>query len=367
MNRVFRLGMYCFAAVLFAACGGDSTSSAGSNAQASFTGKISDAANITMHFEQYNTSRANHIIGSKQLGADGSFAMDLPDKYVPGLYRIRLGSSKVIFPVDGGESKINIEGTLSQLKDFSFDISGSERAQKYVTEVNKAMTGNIPVSSIASNLESLDPISAMAAAITIGGKKKVFLPVHEAVYARMKQSEMKSPYTADYSTYVNNIKNPPVASPQRPVQQQQRRPASKFNVGDVAPDIALESPDGKKYSLNDLKGQVVLLDFWASWCRPCRKENPSVVKIYDKYKDKGFTVFSVSLDGSTDRWKKAIEQDQLAWPYHVSDLKKWKSTPAREYGVSSIPKTFMIDKEGKIAAIGLRGASSIENELKKLL
>ncbi len=367
MNRIFRLGMYCFAAVLFAACGGDSASSGGSNAKATFTGNISDAANVTMHFEQYNTSSANHIVGSKLIGPDGSFTIDLPKGYKPGLYRMRVGSSRIIFPVDGGETNINLKTNLSQLNNYSFDISGSDRAKKYAAAVNTSKTGSVNMAKIATQLESLDPISAMAAAIAIGGKTKAFLPIHEATYERMKQSEMKSSYTADYATYVNNIKNPPAPANRQVQPQQQRRPASKFNVGDVAPDIALQSPDGKNYSLNDLKGQVVLLDFWASWCGPCRRENPAVVKIYDKYKAKGFTVFSVSLDGSTDRWKKAITQDKLAWPYHVSDLKKWKSGPAKEYGVSSIPKTFMIDKEGKIAAIGLRGAHNIESELKKLL
>lgn len=126
-------------------------------------------------------------------------------------------------------------------------------------------------------------------------------------------------------------------------------------VGDVAPDIQLPNPEGKIIKLSSLKGKVVLLDFWASWCGPCRMENPNVVKAYQKYKDKGFTVFSVSLDNDKAKWLKAIEADKLEWSNHVSDLKGWQSTVARLYGVSGIPSTFLLDKEGNIVAKNLRG------------
>ncbi|MBX2815930.1 MAG: TlpA family protein disulfide reductase, partial [Saprospiraceae bacterium] len=126
----------------------------------------------------------------------------------------------------------------------------------------------------------------------------------------------------------------------------------KIKVGQPAPDIVLPNPNGETMRLSDLKGQVVLLDFWASWCGPCRRANPHVVESYKKYKDKGFTVFSVSLDrpGQDARWKDAIEKDNLMWPYHVSDLKFWNSAPAGTYGVRGIPKTFLIDKDGTIAS-----------------
>lgn len=125
-------------------------------------------------------------------------------------------------------------------------------------------------------------------------------------------------------------------------------------IGGVAPEIKLNGPDGKPVSLNSLRGKVVLIDFWASWCGPCRRENPNVVKMYQKYKDQGFEIFGVSLDNDVNRWKAAIQSDGLSW-YHGSDLMGWKSKPAQMYQVHSIPATFLLDKEGKIIAKGLRG------------
>lgn len=127
-------------------------------------------------------------------------------------------------------------------------------------------------------------------------------------------------------------------------------------IGSLAPDLAFQNPDGKILKLSDLKGKYVLLDFWASWCGPCRRENPHVVKEYEKYKDKGFEVFSVSLDRDKNSWIAAIQKDNLKWPNHVSDLKYWSSDAAKIYGVNSIPATFLIDKDGKIIAKNLRGA-----------
>lgn len=132
-------------------------------------------------------------------------------------------------------------------------------------------------------------------------------------------------------------------------------------VGDIAPEIELTDPNGKVIKLSSLRGKMVLIDFWASWCRPCRMENPNVVAAYQKYTNakmkgaKGFTVYSVSLDRTKEAWVKAIEQDGLVWDYHVSDLRFWNCQAAQDYNVTSIPTNFLIDANGKIIAKGLRG------------
>jgi thiol-disulfide isomerase/thioredoxin len=142
--------------------------------------------------------------------------------------------------------------------------------------------------------------------------------------------------------------------------------ASSVNGTVPAPEIALENPSGNIMKLSDLKGKVVLIDFWASWCGPCRAENPNVVKMYQKFKDKGFTIFSVSLDEDAAKWKEAISKDQLEWNFHVSDLKGWKSSVVANYGIEGIPFTVLVNKEGKIIGKNLRG-EKLEETLNELL
>lgn len=135
--------------------------------------------------------------------------------------------------------------------------------------------------------------------------------------------------------------------------------------GMEAPDIAMKDPEGNIRKLSDLRGKVVLLDFWASWCGPCRRENPNVVRIYQKFHDKGFEIYSVSLDKTRDAWVKAIKDDGLVWPNHVSDLQGWTSTGGQAYGVMSVPNTVLIDAEGKIIVRNLRGAE-LEKKLEEI-
>ncbi len=140
---------------------------------------------------------------------------------------------------------------------------------------------------------------------------------------------------------------------------------SRFMKGGEAPNIKLKQPDGVEKDLYSLRGKVVLIDFWASWCGPCRRENPNVRKLYSKYKSKGFEIFGVSLDQDINRWKGAIAADSLSW-YHVSDLGGWQSSAAKLYQIHSIPQTFLIDKNGRIIDKGLRG-DQLEAKLEEIL
>jgi len=135
-------------------------------------------------------------------------------------------------------------------------------------------------------------------------------------------------------------------------------------IGSVAPEIALPNPEGKIVPLSSLRGQYVLVDFWAKWCGPCRKENPNIVRAYNTYKDKGFTVYGVSLDRSKDDWLQGIREDGLTWT-HVSDLKFWQSEAARTYNINAIPFSLLLDPNGKIVAKNLRG-QALDDKLKEI-
>ncbi len=167
----------------------------------------------------------------------------------------------------------------------------------------------------------------------IPGLTKRF-PNHQAVAAMVTQ----------FKDYIAKLKEP----------KQPASSTSKPGVGSMAPDFTMNDVDDKPFSLSELKGKYVLVDFWASWCGPCRGENPNVVAAYNKYKDKNFTVLGVSLDENKAAWLKAIKADGLEWK-QVSDLKYWSSASVPLYGFDGIPYNVLIDPTGKIIATELRG------------
>jgi peroxiredoxin len=137
------------------------------------------------------------------------------------------------------------------------------------------------------------------------------------------------------------------------------------SIGQVAPGFQLPDQTGKEFKLSDFKGKYILLDFWASWCAPCREENPNIVKQFERFKNKNFTVLGISLDDDRAAWLKAIKDDQLNWP-HLSELKRWDGKVTLQYKVEGIPASFILDPEGKIIAKNLRGVE-LEQFLEKTL
>jgi peroxiredoxin len=170
------------------------------------------------------------------------------------------------------------------------------------------------------------------------------IPVVKSIMQRLEPKETTSAYYADLKTIYDNNK--------------------LLAEGELAPDIELRQPNGKLLKLSDLKGKVVLIDFWASWCGPCRVEFPNVKRVYNKYKDQGFEIFGVSLDKDSASWVNSIDALGLNWR-HVSDLKYWSSAPAKMYKVTGIPFTVLLDKEGRVIAKNLRG-EELERKLEEL-
>lgn len=166
----------------------------------------------------------------------------------------------------------------------------------------------------------------------------------DSVVERYKEILPEHPFTIQFGEQISNMR--------------------KLAIGSPAPEIALNDPDGNLVSLSSLQGKYVLIDFWAAWCRPCRQENPNVVRLYQKYGGENFEILGVSLDRTREAWVKAIADDRLTWK-HVSDLQYFNSEAAREYQIGAIPATYLIDPDGKIVAKNLR-AETLEAKLKEI-
>lgn len=357
--------LYSFAGMLFflllVSCGASNTKGL------IIGGKVSDAKNMQVYFDKLTiTTTSNNTLDQVESDADGTFEFHFEEKVDPGVYRLRIGAQNLILVMDGTETRITVDGDLNGFRTYEIAVTGSESAQEFNETMMKLRSRQMDMAGLQDFMQnSKNPLSAMQIAISSLQGRPEFYEMHKGVSERVSAAYPESDYSKEYASMVASLEQAALA----------RQSQDKIQVGMPAPDISMEGPDGKTYALSDLKGKVVLLDFWASWCGPCRKANPHVVEVYNKYKNKGFTVFSVSLDGldertksrlpdqaaidanlerSKQRWIDAIEKDGLSWDYHVSELAKWDTRAARQYGVSGIPKTFLIDREGKIAAVNPR-------------
>lgn len=251
-----------------------------------------------------------------------------------------------------------LEMQLVDLRAISKDATRSEeeRAQAF----SQSIDINQEKRQLA--LTFLEKNSNSPAALAALGELNVKqdLELYQKVSKALESSFSHSFYHKAINQQIANAGN----GDKRQAPQQQAK-NNKYSVGMEAPDIVMNDPSGNQRSLHELRGKVVMIDFWASWCGPCRRENPNVVAAYNKYNSQGFEVFSVSLDKDADRWNQAIAQDGLLWPNHVSDLQGWNNAASQAYGVSSIPHTILVGRDGKIVGTHLRGPA-LEAKLAEL-
>lgn len=257
-----------------------------------------------------------------------------------------------------------MQSLKKEIEALEYDEADKRGAIIKSAEEAKLDFNQFKYSFIDHNSESPAIYLAASEIYDVVGELEYLKKIEKVMFEKMNGSPFHIAVTQKVGQANQTIAN---ADRQKQMIEQQNQAFAKLGieVGKTAPELNFPNPSGKNISLNSLKGKVVLLDFWASWCRPCRAENPNVVRLYNQYKNKGFTVYSYSLDNNAAKWENAIKDDRLSWPNHASDLKGWQSAGSAVYNVQSIPQTFLIGRDGKIIAIGLRGFE-LEEKLKEL-
>lgn len=350
-------------------------------------GMISDGAGTKILLYEFKEDKPK-AIDSLTLDNSGAFSFVIPMNGY-GFFGIGENFNQAALILIKGGDAVNLKGTLASWN-LNFEVEGSEETKILTEYYKKRYEFGIKMQELQIQANQLQ-IGDTKAKDSIQTASENYIADFENYKYDYISKNINSPavyiafadiydFVKDYellvnieatmnkfmpgSTFVKQVsekvkqgkamKDEAEAYEQQKIMMDAQMLAAGIGVGLPAPEISLPNTAGKTIALSSLKGKVVLLDFWASWCKPCRMENPAVVKLYNQYKDKGFTVYSVSLDDQKENWMAAIQNDGLVWPNHVSDLKGWQSAAGAIYMVQSIPQTFLIDADGKIIAIGLR-------------
>lgn len=341
------------------------------------SGSIANKGSYTKVYLDTLNGQNPWIFASAAIDSNGSFKIVAPIK-TTDIFRLRLDDKNYMMLILTPGEKISLKTTSSKLGGDAA-IEGSVHTQLLYTTMNNSQLFESRKAALNQKYQDIQSSPKRDSLSTViitqfranDSLQKVALidqmnkyPASLAWIFFQDKLDMTNDFDiidkTDAATYKAYPENPFVQQHHQMVEVER-----KTAIGAQAPDISLTDPEGKIRKLSSLKGKVVLVDFWASWCGPCRKENPNVVAMYGRYKDKGFEIYSVSLDKDKEGWLKAIAKDNLTWPNHVSDLKYWKSEGAAAYGVTSIPFTVLVDKKGRIVAKKLRG-EELENKVKEL-
>lgn len=340
-------------------------------------GKLQNASKALVALDILNTDGVK-VVDSIQTNDKGEFTLKYEAKDA-AFYRLRTANQgSFLLMCMSANEKVNITGDAKMIQ-YTAKIKGSPESEK-MQVMNLYMR---------TNQLKLDSLNAVFEKYANSPAQDSIVPILQAEYQNMQTIENRyvrdyitsnlSSLTCltfidrfdkdkDYSLYKQLDESLMKALPNNQYALDFHKKVvdmGKLMEGNPAPDFTLSTPEGNKMSLSQFKGKVLLVDFWASWCGPCRKENPNVVRIYGEYHSKGFEILSVSLDKSKDKWIEAIKADGLVWN-HVSDLGFWQSSVVPLYNISGIPFTVLVDKNGNIAAKGLRGAE-LEAKVAELL